>query len=301
MPIVSITITRNDWQSLEQWKKFYDCYKGILYKHIIVDNASESAYKERLRELFPSSVLIERTSNGGTTAAYNDGIKYALADVEVDAIMLIANDIKIDKAGIESLYNKLLSDESIGAVAPVLLQGDEKTICTYGENLRTDMGLQRLHEGRFLDATLPDEMESQCLPGGMNMVRSTVYRTVGFQDESLFMYMDENDFFHRTVLAGYRLVTIKEAVSAHCHIAVEKGRHGDSGLAFFYIYRNHLLVCRQYAPLKVFARLALRYLFITIPKYSLVFVFEGSFGKIYYSILGVFCGVLGVRNNFVKR
>ncbi|MDM7987657.1 MAG: glycosyltransferase family 2 protein [Smithella sp.] len=301
MAVASITITRNDFHILEQWKKFYDEYKDAINKHIIVDNDSTAEYKTCLRELFPNSILIERDSNGGTTAAYNDGIKRALEDKTIDAIILLANDIKIDAVSIKNLYKFLLSDNRIGAVAPILLDADCRTIVAFGETLSSNFGLVRYYSGEQMNDTLPDIVESKVLPGGMNMVKTEVYRNVGLQDESLFMYMDENDFFYRVGCAGYRMVAFKSAISAHCHIALEKGRHNDSGLAFFYIYRNHLLVCKRYVSTIAMLKLFCRYFFLTLPKYTLVFIWDGTFNKIYYSYYGLFAGLLGIKKNSVIR
>jgi len=97
------------------------------------------------------------------------------------------------------------------------------------------------------------------------------------------------------------LLALRDAVAAHCHIAVDKGRHNDSGLAFFYIYRNWLLVCRQYASRWMMFRLFCRLFFLSAPKYTVVFLRDRSFSKIYYLYLGLFSGLLGCRKNFVSN
>ena len=301
--IASVTLTRNDWHSLEQWAAFYNDYASALDFHIVVDNASTPEYRQKLKELFPHSVHLPREVNGGTTGAYNTGIKWVLEHhPEVDAILLIANDIKISAADIGKLYARLAKDPSLGAAAPILLQGDNQTICAFGEKLYDDFGLNRLHDGEVFDPNLlPEEQASECLPGGMCMVKTEVYRKIGLQDESLFMYFDENDFFYRTTQAGYKLLALRDAVAAHCHIVTE-GKGNDSGLAWFYINRNQLLLCRQYRGIGVFLRLWLKKKFFTGLKYTLSFLFrEHSLKKVFYYHLGIFCGFWGIRANFVQN
>lgn len=301
--IASITLTRNDWHCLEQWRNFYDGYAPALGRHIVVDNASVPEYGQKLHELFPDSIHLRRDTNGGTTGAYNTGIKWILEHApEVDAILLIANDIKISSDDLVKLYRKLTDGDGLGAVAPVLLQKDCKTISAFGEKMDADFRLNRLLDGEpFCPDRLPAEQPSECLPGGMCMVKTEVYRKVGLQDESLFMYFDENDFFYRVTQAGYALTALRDAVSAHCHIVTE-GKGNDSGLAWFYINRNQFLLCRKYRGFPVFLKLFLKKFFWVGVKYSLGFIFrEHSLKKVYYYQLGIFCGFWGIRRNFIRK
>ena len=299
--LASVTITRNDWHSLDQWRSFYELYKSAIDCHIIVDNASSVEYKKKLRELFPNSILIERSENGGTTAAYNDGIKYILNLGKHDSIMLIANDIRITANDITCLIEKLNSEPSLGAISPVLLQKDGVTIATYGEQLTPTLCLLGMYGGQKINDQLPEEVNSMCLPGGMCIVKQEVYKKIGLQDETLFMYSDENDFFHRTTNAGYKLVAIKKAMAAHCHIPVEKGKQQDSGLALYYIYRNKLLICGKYCSKLAKWYLFFKLLFMNSPKYALVFLFEGNLHKVYCMYLGLFHGIRGKGGKILEN
>ena len=301
--IASVTLTRNDWHCLEQWRRFYEDYASALDWHIVVDNASAPEYRQKIRELFPQSVHLRREVNGGTTGAYNTGIKWVLENhPEVDAILLIANDIKISAADIGKLYDRLVQDSCLGATAPVLLMKDQQTVIAYGETLRTDFGLNKLHGGKiFNPELLPDEQRSECLPGGMCLVKSEVYRKIGLQDEFLFMYSDENDFFYRATHAGYLLLALKNAISSHCHI-IEEGKANNSGLAWFYINRNQLFLCRRYGSGKTFLKLFAKKFFLIGPKYVISFLFrEKAPRKIYYYYFGLLCGLLNYMDNVVQK
>ncbi len=300
MKIAAITMTMNDYHVVEQWVKFSDQYKDSIYKHIIVHNTVNEDYELLIKNNFSDAVIIKRDVNGGTTGAYNTGIKEALKDPEVDAIMLIANDIKINSNAIKELHKLLFSIKDIGAVAPVLLESDDKTIVAYGENLTKDTGLDRLYHNEILNPNLPETVECECLPGGMNLVKREVYEKVGFQDESLFMYCDENEFFLRVSAAGYRIMATSKALSSHFHIFTE-GTKNDNSLAWFYINRNHLLVCKQYRSFKMAFVLFLKRFFYNGIKYTVSFLKDKTPKKIYYYYLGLIHGILGIRINFVKK
>ena len=300
MKIAAITLTMNDYHVVDQWVKFSNQYVDAIYKHIIVHNTTNDDYEVLIKNNFSDAVIVKREVNGGTTGAYNTGIKEALKDIEVDAIMLIANDIKINSNSIIELYGLLKSDKNIGAVAPIMLENDDKTIVAYGENLTKDTGLDRLYHNQLLSPNLPETIECECLPGGMNMMKREVYEKVGLQDESLFMYCDENEYFMRLAKAGYKIMATSKALSSHCHIYTE-GTQNDNSLAWFYINRNHLLVCRKYRSFKITLRLFLKRFFYSGVKQSIGFIIDKKPKKIYYYYLGLMFGIIGLRNNFVKK
>tara|TARA_B100000787_G_C16199015_1_gene303316 strand:- start:7090 stop:7992 length:903 start_codon:yes stop_codon:yes gene_type:complete len=300
MKIAAVTLTMNDYPVVDQWVKFHKTHKDVLYKHIIVHNTAHKDYEELIASKFKDSIIIKRKTNGGTTGAYNTGIKEALKDPDVDAIMLIANDIKINANSIKELYKLLFSSNDIGAVAPILLESDDNTIVAYGENLTKDTGLDRLCHNQLLSPNLSETIECECLPGGMNMMKREVYEKVGLQDESLFMYCDENEYFLRVAKAGYKIIATSKALSSHCHIYTE-GTKNDNSLAWFYINRNHLLVCRQYRSFTITLRLFLKRFFYNGVKQSISFMIDKTPKKIFYYYLGLIHGILGIKNNFVKK
>ena len=108
MGVAAITVCYNDGYKLKEWFNNYLFYKDSIDKLIIVDNGSEIDFLEKLKELFKDAIVIERKKNGGCTAAYNDGIRMALSDDSIDAIMLIGNDIKISSESVSILYNLLI-------------------------------------------------------------------------------------------------------------------------------------------------------------------------------------------------
>ena len=301
MKIAAISLTMNDYHVVDQWVKFYSEHKDVIYKHIIVHNTAKRDYEELISSKFPNSKIIIRQTNGGTTGAYNSGIKEAFKDPEVDAVLLLAHDCKITEHSIVELYNLLFSDKGIGAVAPILLDKDDKTIVAYGEMITKNAGLDRLYHNQFLNANLPETVECECLPGGMNMVKREVYEKIGLQDESLFMYCDENDFFIRVGNSGYRIIATSKALSSHCHIYTE-GTKNDNSLAWYYINRNHLLVCKKYKSFGATLSLFLNRFFYNGVKNSVSFLLDKTPRKIYYYYLGLIHGVLGVKNNnLVKK
>ena len=124
MGIAVITIYCNESFRIQKWIQYYELYKDEIAMHIVVDNHSTENEIKRLIEAFSDSDIIRLKENGGVTAAYNAGIKYAMEDPSIDAVAFIGNDIKLEKGGLTKLYEFLMKDESLGEVSPVLLKID---------------------------------------------------------------------------------------------------------------------------------------------------------------------------------
>lgn len=217
MKIAMITVTYNDEYKFKEWCQWYEEYKEDIYIHIIVDNGSEEKYKQKLKAYFTKSIIVERATNGGSTIAYNDGIRVALSDNTVDAIFLMGNDIRLEKGGISCLYNYLYSDEKLGMVGPILLEPDG-TVASYG------VMFDFLNNGIFLDKRkqLTDihikTKYVDTIPGGVTLSKRSFYEIVGLQDERLFMYGDERDMFFRSKKNKLYIGVTSQTKAWHCHI-----------------------------------------------------------------------------------
>ncbi len=176
MKIAGITITQNDGYKFKEWCEHYEEYKDSLYLHIIVDNNSDPEYLAQVKYYFKDSIIIERTTNGGCTGAYNDGIKEALKDKEVDSIMLIGNDIKICTKDVLTLFRFLHTNERYGMVSPVLLSPNSDVIECYGSQLNL-LGIdKRPFVGlRLNDPSLPPFREAEYVTGGMSLSSREFY------------------------------------------------------------------------------------------------------------------------------
>jgi GT2 family glycosyltransferase len=219
MKIAAIVITFNDDYKFDEWVKHHQVYKHELFLHIIVDNGSKSEYLQLVENTFTESHIIKRTTNGGCTGAYNDGIRFALAYPDVDAIMLIGNDIKLEKGGVTKLYEFLYSSTQYGMISPILLKKDSELVEVYGANINPK---KLTFEHQYTDVPLSliskEFVVSDSLPGGMNLAKRIFYEIVGLQDEYLFMYSDEVDTGIRARKHNLLMVATKNVVSWHQHI-----------------------------------------------------------------------------------
>jgi GT2 family glycosyltransferase len=297
--IATITVTLNDHSGLNKMIDYYNGFKDVISHHIIVDNNSDDSFKNKLKEAFPNSILIFRKDNSGTTAGYNDGIKYAL-EKEVDSIMLIAADIEISSKSIIVLNDTLFSQDNYGIIAPVLLMANSNTIEQFGTDIKSNMMVQRRFYGKNMDDFSKDIIEEvDMLPGGMCLAKSEVYKKVGFQDEDLFMYGDETDYAIRTKNAGYKLIVTSNSKSWHQHIDTENRLH-SSGLSLYFINRNILILNYKYNNFFIVLKTFLYLLLFRAPIYSISFIKNGEFNKIKMYLKGLLHGLFKKIDNRIN-
>lgn len=247
MKIAAITIVYNDDYKFKEWVEHYQLYKDELYMHIIVDNGSNSDFLELTENTFKDSIILKRTSNGGCTGAYNDGIRFALSNLEVDAIMLIGNDIKLEKRVCEKLYSFLFSNNDYGMVSPVMLKKDSQIIEDYGASITHFLMMKPRFVGGHLDKINSKKVnpEVEAVLGGMNIAKREFYEKVGIQDENLFMYSDEVDMGIRAKSVGFKMAVSTESISWHQHINPE-GKQTRNVYAPFLSARNKVYLAEKH-------------------------------------------------------
>lgn len=219
MKLAGIIITYNDAYKFKEWCNWYEEYKNELYKLIIVDNGSGAEYLKQVEGFFKDAIVIKRTTNGGCTSAYNDGIRCALEDPNVTHIALIGNDMRLTSGTLTKCVELLESNPELGMVAPVLLNADSDIVADYGCSINSDLSMNPYGVGMNVKDLNFDIRYCDAVTGGMNVSKRSFYETiVGLQDENLFMYSDEVDMGMRAKKAGVKMAVTKEALSWHQHI-----------------------------------------------------------------------------------
>lgn len=250
MKIAGVSLTYNDGYKLNEWHDYYLQYKDQFDFYIIVDNNSEEGYRDLLKSTFDDGcVIIERTSNGGCTAAFNDGIRYALEKTDADAIVIIGNDIKLTKNCISEMYKFLYSRDDIGMVSSAMLYKDSDVIDNYGHGMK-NMVVNCSDEGRNIHEISEFKKFTDLLTGGFTMAKRIFYEKVGLQDETIFMYCDELDTAYKAKMYGYKLGVIANEYAWHQHKNPPKTGKRSSASRYL-ICRNRIYLAKKYESRRV--------------------------------------------------
>lgn len=182
----------------------------------VVDNGSQDGSPRRIADSYPGVSLWTFSRNLGFSAALNWGISHT----EGDLVLSLNPDVIANENFVTQLVLAIADDESIGIVAPKLLQADnpaflDSTGLFIDRRRRPfDRGQGEPDTGHY--DTLPDVFGA-C--GAAALYRRTMLRdlAVGGEcfDESFFAYYEDADLSWRAQLQGWRSVYAPRAVAVH--------------------------------------------------------------------------------------
>lgn len=208
---------------------------------VIVDNASPDGSGDILAAAFPELPLLRERSNTGYAGGNNAGIRYALKN-KADFVLIINNDVEVERGFLEPMVAILDRDAEIGVVSPKVFYTSAPTeiFSAAGEFSRlycTGLNTNRKEEV-LKSTTLECDVDYVC--GVLLLVRSALFANVGLLDERFFMYFEDLEFSHR-VLTRYRMVYTARAIAYH-KSGGGKGWKSYTELYLYYHTRNRLWV-----------------------------------------------------------
>lgn len=180
---------------------------------IVVDNASSDGTAAMVAERFPGVRLVHNTRNLGFGRAVNRGVREA---GPCDVIVLVNNDTVCEPSFLAELLAPF-SDDAVGMVAGVLLQGDAPELVD-SAGIELDRTLRSWdvcwNQPAAEVAEKPDPV-GPC--GGAAAYRAGAFLDAGGFDESLFAYWEDVDLALRLRLAGWQCRRAAGARVLHAH------------------------------------------------------------------------------------
>lgn len=235
------------------WNKAPDtayCVQALLgqghgdLRVIVVDNGSEHGSLGPIEALPPSVLLLRNDRNLGFAGGVNVGVTRAVGD-GADYVWLMNNDAIPNPDALARCLAAMAADPGVGLVSPVILNadaGDEVEFCGGTWNgvafqTTADLALSReWHEHS------PDRA---WLVGTALLIDRRVVEAIGFFDEDLFAYWEDNDYCVRAIRAGFRCAVARDAVVRHWS-GRPKTHPGLKPLHYhYYMARNELLFLRK--------------------------------------------------------
>lgn len=249
MKIGIVTVTYNSQKDIG---RLLDSVKIQDYKNLsvyIVDNNSTDQTLKIVSE-YNSGLpicLIPSPVNNGFAKGNNIGIQKALDD-GCEFVFILNPDIQLHRKCIDILIRRIVNDQKIGIIGPIILLGDEPGNITQACGVKTNFKTQKktdLFGGMKLSDAIPSEIEVDYVLGGAMMIRSEVLRITGLFEEDYFMYNDELDLAYRVNKAGYKTICVRDAVVSHFHDFNTQNKKGNN-LMYYYMMRNKYLYFKKY-------------------------------------------------------
>jgi len=240
-------------------------------------------------------ILIKNEINYGFAEGNNIGIKFAFKNFNTDYILLLNNDIVVDKDFLRILVQEGEKDTKIGLLGPKMYYYDNPNViwCIGG---KIDWKLARgLHVG------IDEEDKGQYnrkkafeyINGSSLLIKKEVFDKVGLLDKRFFLYFEETDLTLRASKNGYESLYVPNAKIWHKISKSGGGIKKEIGL--YYITRNRWLFMKKWASKGNFFIFVFLQIFaaIILPTFMSIYYKNRILFQAYYNGLwhGIICKI----------
>ena len=200
------------------------------YHIIVVDNCSTDDSLQQIQsELFTFSNIdiIQTKENGGYSAGNNYGMKYAISKYGVEALGILNPDVIIPRAEvIDNMLSTLMSDEEFAVIggATVNTEGEHNiNLACWDIPSSKDLvlGHSLLTKGcnkvRRLKKLSDNTAQTECIAGCFFLTKVAVMEKIGFLDENVFLYNEENILGIKCKQQGLKAVVALDQFYIHNH------------------------------------------------------------------------------------
>jgi hypothetical protein len=176
------------------------------YRLIYVNNGSSDDTRAWLNSTPSDTVVIHNDKNLGFSKAVNQAMKL----VEDEDVLLLNNDVVVNKYWLERLHAVLYSDPSYGIVGP----------------LTNHSGTPEQVQTCERENTTPKEVRH--LSGFCYLIKNEVFKKVGLFNEKYFLAAEDYDYNCRVRKAGYKIMLARDVFVLHYgHVTAKKVQGAD--------------------------------------------------------------------------
>jgi N-acetylglucosaminyl-diphospho-decaprenol L-rhamnosyltransferase len=186
---------------------------------VVVDNASIDNTVELIQKNFPQTKIIKLEKNIG----YGNGNNAALKHANTDFALILNPDAIIAEKDLEMILTIMKQNQNIALAAPLLLS-------SYPETAEEKAKQLKIVEGNLLQK-FDDYLSVKYLIGAVLLLKMSVFKKIGFFDEEIFLYYEDDEISWRAIQNGYQAAIIPNAIAFHIG-------QGSSGSSLRNIYRR---------------------------------------------------------------
>ncbi|MBE6314297.1 MAG: glycosyltransferase family 2 protein [Bacteroidales bacterium] len=219
---------------------------------IVADNGSTDDSVEWIKTHYPEVKVLSFGENYGFAEGYNRAIE----QTQYKYTILLNSDVEVTKGWTLPLLDFMRRNSAVGALQPKIRSWKERSKFEYAGaagGYLDKLGYPYCR-GRLFDSIEEDrgqydgKVVDVCWASGAAlMVRTDIYLKVGGLDARFFAHMEEIDLCCRIHGAGYRVVTVPDAMVFHVGGAsLAQGNPKKTYLNF----RNNLLLLYKNMPIK---------------------------------------------------
>jgi GT2 family glycosyltransferase len=240
--VTTVVLCFNGLEITRQCLKSLSAQKYSGQEIVVIDNGSTEDDCGVLEREFRQIRLIRLDRNLGFAGGCNRGITEARGKY----VALLNNDAVATPEWLESMVKAAESDDRIGGVASIVLDGNNPIVLdSLGVGIAVDGMSRQAMKGEYppvFDKPLQVLVASGCAC----LYRIEALRRVGGFDDDFFAYCEDTDLGLRLLWAGYKTVAAPGAVVIH-HYSKTAGEF--SLRKIFWVERNHYWVVLKNFPL----------------------------------------------------
>lgn len=208
--IIAVVVTFNRLQLLQRVILSLQKQSVTINKIIVVNNGSTDGTKEWLGG--QSELHVIHQENVGGSGGFYRGIQEA-SQMDCDWIWCMDDDVFPSENCLETLLAFADKDEKIGIACPHRLMSG-KTFTGEAKTLNLSNPFKDMHD----NALMATDVESNEVTDIVGMafegplIKKDVVEKIGLPNKELFILYDDTDYSYRAILAGYRVIVIRDAL-----------------------------------------------------------------------------------------
>jgi len=203
-----IVITYNGRAHLEACFRSLEKQSAEAFETILIDNGSTDGSADFVRRNFPWVRLIESKTNLG----FAGGNNLAAKDASGDMLVFLNDDTEVEPDWLEKLLAPFESDPRVAIVGCKMIDFFDRNVEV---RVVCDLFGSAINDGVPRTPTSDGFEDVFYVPGFALAIRKAVFRQVGGFDDSYFMFAEDIDLDWRVLLAGHRMVAVRNAVVYH--------------------------------------------------------------------------------------
>ena len=243
------------------------------YQVIITDNALSESLKNNLENYFQNVKVITPGYNLGN----GGGINFALDKINSKYVLYLDVDIEFIKDTIDRLLKIADQESNWAIIAPNLENFIYKKNCYLEKNISQETSSMNFVEGCAL------------------LFNMDVLRKIGFYDENIFLYFEENDLFFRCLKNNSKILLCNNIFMKHIgnssvnkkyNFEIELNRNWHYMWSKFYYYKKNYSYIRGVSEtVYQFIRSILKLTFYYFLNKKKFMVYKNRFSGLYNSYL----------------
>ena len=228
MTNLSIIIVNWNLQELvtECLASIYRNLNDVNFEVIVVDNNSSDNSVNAIKNTYTAVTLIGNSKNVGFGKANNQGLKVSKGEF----VLLLNPDTVIMNQAIQKMLAFIANDESVGAVGPKIVDGNNTVRPECARNYLTLSGelaqlakFDRPRRRNRMNKSWNEMRKVEVLSGSCMLMRKACLDQVGGFDEQFFLYGEDVDLCYRIKQSGWKVYYFPDATVRHlAHQSSEK-------------------------------------------------------------------------------